>query len=258
MAKKKRRRRRPVAKFSLPVVSEAEQLDPIAAKIQAQARRVLGNVGCDHGCSDCCYQQVFVTAPELFRIYDLVRSLPEEAQTRIAARAKEAEDALRHKRGKARVDTRVACPLLADDGRCSAYEARPMPCKALWVSEDTREQCGADFSPDDVVVTIYGPGMEIAMRAQYAIPSHPAHLPPFDLHKAIGPMLRRPNPRDVWRAKGSKMLKNAFGHATARHPWRRVLSRDDPDLGIGTLGAGVPIEGCASTRERLTALRGAG
>lgn len=46
----------------------------------------------------------------------------------------------------------VKCVLLDDDGKCSAYEARPIPCSS-WCSL-SRAQCEAAFAADPVTANV--------------------------------------------------------------------------------------------------------
>ena len=85
---------------------------------------------CRAGCSLCCSLRVDVFAHEIFLIADYIRAhfSPERLsalKAQLAAHMTQVvpltpfEHATRN----------IACPLLADDGRCSVYEVRPLSCR---------------------------------------------------------------------------------------------------------------------------------
>ena len=87
-------------------------------------------LACRAGCSLCCSLRVDVFAHEIFLIADYVRThfSPEELaalQARLAARSERvlALTPFQH------ATQNIPCPLLAEDGRCSVYEVRPLSCR---------------------------------------------------------------------------------------------------------------------------------
>ena len=78
---------------------------------------------CRHGCAFCCHLQVLVTPPE---VAALVPFVTDEIRARIAANAARAAglDAGAYRRA------RIPCAFLDANGGCSAYEARPLRCRA--------------------------------------------------------------------------------------------------------------------------------
>jgi hypothetical protein len=100
-------------------------------------------VACREGCSYCCHLMTEVFAPEVLAIarYVVERFTPEERDrlTRDIDAFIAATDGMTAAR---RMDVSIPCPLLAD-GRCSAYEVRPMACRA-WHSKNA-EGCRLAF-----------------------------------------------------------------------------------------------------------------
>ncbi|MEE8105865.1 MAG: YkgJ family cysteine cluster protein [Planctomycetota bacterium] len=78
---------------------------------------------CGRGCAFCCHLQVLVTPPE---VAALVPFVTDEIRARIAANAARAAglDAGEYRRA------RIPCAFLDANGGCSAYEARPLRCRA--------------------------------------------------------------------------------------------------------------------------------
>lgn len=85
-------------------------------------------VACAEGCDHCCYQQVTVTAPELFRIVTyLHEEIAASEKETITARVRQLDRATRGMNTKARTSIKKPCGFL-DGGRCSIYPVRPMAC----------------------------------------------------------------------------------------------------------------------------------
>lgn len=101
-----------------------EKVDALAT--QARQRQPFD---CQPGCAHCCHLRVEAMAPEVFLLArHLQQALAPEALDTLRARlASHAEQA----RGLRMEQYRLRCPLLADDGRCSAYDARPFMCRKL-------------------------------------------------------------------------------------------------------------------------------
>jgi Fe-S-cluster containining protein len=85
-------------------------------------------VACKDACSWCCYQQVRVSAPEVIRISEHVRSaMDEEAQKEVLTRLKQLDAVTRGLSVQGRTKIPKPCAFLVDN-RCSIYEVRPMSC----------------------------------------------------------------------------------------------------------------------------------
>ena len=100
-------------------------------------------IQCRRGCCSCCYQLFEITPVEAAYLARWLKSLPEEEQADLRARAKryrEARARLLEKWGGNRnlvqiegklpgEGLRLACPALGYDGACRVYEARPLVCR---------------------------------------------------------------------------------------------------------------------------------
>lgn len=87
---------------------------------------------CQEGCAHCCYTTVFASTPEIIRIADhLAATRSEEELARLRERAAEAAKKVRDLDLDARAKAQVPCPLLdVASGKCTAYDVRPVPCRA--------------------------------------------------------------------------------------------------------------------------------
>jgi len=83
----------------------------------------LAAVECRKGCSFCCRLKVTATPLEVIRI---TAALDDARRTSVLATA----EAVAGLSGRERLARQVHCPLLFE-GACSAYEVRPLTCRAL-------------------------------------------------------------------------------------------------------------------------------
>ena len=88
-------------------------------------------IACRQGCTWCCYVKVDVTAPEVLRIVEYLRSSLGEAQLEtLKKRVIETDEATRGLSPDERFALSVPCPLLQDD-QCRVYAVRPMACRGM-------------------------------------------------------------------------------------------------------------------------------
>jgi hypothetical protein len=84
-----------------------------------------GPVACGKGCHHCCHQLIMVTIPDVLRLAQALRG----DAARIA-RIREGAAQARVLVASGNKRPRLACPVLQDNA-CSAYDARPVPCRFL-------------------------------------------------------------------------------------------------------------------------------
>jgi Fe-S-cluster containining protein len=102
-----------------------------------------GAVACGAGCAMCCHLRVVVTPAEVFGLLDYLRDTLTDADfDAFAARVASADTRLRALPPGQLLATNLACPVLVD-GRCSAYPARPLNCRAYHSLD--RDACQASF-----------------------------------------------------------------------------------------------------------------
>jgi Fe-S-cluster containining protein len=106
-------------------------------------------IACGKGCSYCCRNFVAVSIPEVLFLARGIRERWPDATAAIRGRI--AETARRPRDlGKARqAASTVPCPVLDGDGACSAYDIRPLACRAyVSISVDACIRAMADPSID--------------------------------------------------------------------------------------------------------------
>ena len=87
-------------------------------------------VACRRGCSYCCSLRVDVQPAETFALADwLKRHLDAARLADVVAKLRANVARTRELGAEARKRTNIACALLAQDGSCSAYAARPAQCR---------------------------------------------------------------------------------------------------------------------------------
>jgi hypothetical protein len=99
----------------------AEEGEDCFALVDAAIRQAptRSSWACRSGCAHCCWLRVEVTAVEAER---LARFVTEPVARRVEANAAAAD-------GLTPAEHRMPCAFL-EDGRCVAYEARPLRCRA--------------------------------------------------------------------------------------------------------------------------------
>jgi Fe-S-cluster containining protein len=127
--------RRPDGRLALRLV------DAIAERLDQTCRDAPEAAGwaCAAGCNFCCHMPVIATAPELVRLARAVDAHPESTLLRLRILAR---DELLHGYEEAQLfESRLACALLDEHGRCSVYAARPLACRGH--VSFSRERCEA-------------------------------------------------------------------------------------------------------------------
>ncbi|AXL68558.1 TPA: YkgJ family cysteine cluster protein [Pseudomonas aeruginosa] len=88
------------------------------------------SIDCGNGCSYCCYIRVIATPVEIFGLIDHLQAcLSTEEFNNFKNRVDAAAAAIKPLTANEHLRTNVQCPAL-QDGRCIAYAARPMRCRA--------------------------------------------------------------------------------------------------------------------------------
>ena len=84
---------------------------------------------CSAGCHYCCYEKVSASPNEVFELAEHIRETwSTAAQSALRSRLRSAA-VYGSYRPEDYFAAQVSCPLLAEDGRCSVYEARPINCR---------------------------------------------------------------------------------------------------------------------------------
>ena len=163
-------------------------------------------IACARGCSSCCVSKVVVTPPEALRIAaHLRRTLDPEALAAVITRVAAADDRARGLTRARRLEEKVPCPLLADDGSCSVHEVRPLIC-AGWTSLDVGA-CERYFAAEGAGASAptYGLGYEIsgAILAGLVQACGDTGLDGtlLELIAALRIALTRPNASERWRRR---------------------------------------------------------
>ena len=95
------------------------------------------SMGCERGCSYCCYQFVSVSPAEVFRLAIVLRQMNRRkwARDRLKAFNEQMADATNRAEW---YEKRIPCPFLIND-ECSIYRHRPLPCRSLF--SFSRQRC---------------------------------------------------------------------------------------------------------------------
>ena len=200
------------------------------------ARRAEGAaVACAPGCSFCCHQRVGVYAHEAIALLGHLRArMPRAAfaavETRIlaTARAVDRMTAVQHRAANMR------CALLIE-GRCAAYDARPLACARY--HSLSRARCASAFEhPQDLgtprnsrpalaQLEAFADALTTATEAALAASGLSASK--GELHQTLRALLERPNLVEQWGAGEDIALSCTTNDArdTALHADRALDAR---------------------------------
>jgi len=89
---------------------------------------------CTPGCSSCCHRMIEVTVAEATVVVQDLRSQGLWKKVREACES--VADLARTGSSESWFKMRTRCPVLSDDGRCSAHRVRPPACAVHFVTSD--------------------------------------------------------------------------------------------------------------------------
>jgi hypothetical protein len=183
---------------------------------------------------------VFASTPEILRIADHLKATRSEAElTALRERAAETAKKVHDLDLDARAKAQVPCPLLdVASGKCSAYEVRPIPCRAYHSGDVTVCKKAFDAGEANPVVPInpvlfhvahaYGFGMMTGCA------SDGLDVGPFDLAATLPAALAGEDLARRWLAK-----EKVFAHTPlsdeARIGYETVTRELVSDLNAGRL-----------------------
>ncbi len=124
-------------------------------------------LACRAGCSYCCHYPVTATVPEVIRITATLQAEATEGELAVLREKIEAHEQARTGLvGPERSRIPVPCPLL-EQGRCSAYEIRPLTCRG-WTSLDV-SRCEAFYQDPSADAAIPIDGVQHAIARGIAL-----------------------------------------------------------------------------------------
>jgi Fe-S-cluster containining protein len=136
------------SEHSISTISDQQQLlEQLTNSLATAYRAQGGQIYCGKGCSNCCSLVVNCTFFEAQLLAERLDEALLQRVDRYTERLKELltgvtslKDYLRRHRQES-----GGCPLLGADGACRAYGIRPLSCRALLATRESR-WCGIDFA----------------------------------------------------------------------------------------------------------------
>lgn len=191
-------------------LARAEELSAIARTREPP----VAPIACQKGCSACCSAKVLVAPPEAVRIADHARrTLSRQALAALRTRVHEKAELVRGLSRIERLDAKVPCAMLDDEGACSVHQVRPLIC-AGWNSID-KPGCDAHFldrtaekpplmhpQSNEVCLAVLGGLIGAAIDRQL-------ETRPLELHAALDVALNDEHAGDRWRC-GEPVFENAI------------------------------------------------
>ena len=166
----------------------------------------VGTLACRAGCTWCCYFTVDVRAAEVFRILDFVeQSFTPEEKARVYAEVRANSVALRNLGEDERVTRNVKCPLL-NEGRCTAYAARPQSCRNYHATnvagcrQSYEEPENLDIDPD-FAPAVYQAGGAHVEAVSAAMREAGYDVNAYELNCALDAALSDPGARERFESK---------------------------------------------------------
>jgi Fe-S-cluster containining protein len=105
-----------------------------AQEFESRVRKQ-GNVTCSAGCSHCCYYPVTISILEGISLYQWLRE-HHLWTTKLKEKCEQTKDQTWDLAPEVWLLAMIPCPLLTEENRCLAYEARPFLCRTLFSRED--------------------------------------------------------------------------------------------------------------------------
>ncbi|HSN20339.1 MAG TPA: YkgJ family cysteine cluster protein [Usitatibacter sp.] len=189
------------AKLAVAVVTFHRTVDAV---VEATVGGHALALACTRGCSHCCHLRVHVQPHEAFALAEwLRRRFTVEQLAEVVRRLRDNVARTRELGEEARKRTSLACALLAEDGTCSAYEARPAQCRRyhslrLAVCESFR------MHPDESLESPMHPALAhnaavIITQAQHAVRAAGLDAENTDLNVALLEALENPKSWRRWK-----------------------------------------------------------
>jgi len=175
----------------------------------------VGTLACRAGCTWCCYFTVDVRAAEVFRILDFVeQSFTPDEKARVYAEVRANSVVLRKLGEGERVTRNVKCPFL-NEGRCTAYAARPQSCRNYHATnvagcrQSYEEPENLDIDPD-FAPGVYQAGGAHVEAVSAAIREAGYDVDAYELNCALDAALSDPGARERFES-GQKPFAGLSG-----------------------------------------------
>jgi Fe-S-cluster containining protein len=160
-------------------------------------------IACHAGCHWCCHMKVSLTAPEIFALAEYLESgVSEQIRERIKVRLAELSQDPRIFSAEAKVEARIPCAMLSEQGACLVYPTRPLACRG-YNSLDA-ESCRRSLDDDLEIVECNEPlvrdsaAVALGLLAGIEDAALPAEL--FELTSGLHIALSEPNALQRWLA----------------------------------------------------------
>lgn len=193
-------------------------------------------IACEAGCAFCCHGTVFASAPEILHLANELAERPDVA-AEVKARAEAHAAELARADIDARAALRLPCPVLVD-GRCAAYEARPMACRAYHSGD--REACRVAFEEGDarpllpIVPSMFHVPHAHAFGMMTGLRSRGLDVGPYDLATALPTALGDGGLSARWLA-GEVVFEHTASSRIPKEGYDATLTALVEDLRAGRL-----------------------
>lgn len=227
-----------VAAVAEMVEKDAEEVAGAMAARLSSGRRL--PLACSEGCAYCCYSStVHASTPEILRIASWLKErLTSEELTTLTARARAAAEQIAPLDLDGRAQAKIPCPLLdVAKGRCTAYDVRPIACRAYHSGSVEACKRAHDAGEANPILPIDPPLFDVAHAHGFgmmtALVSEGLDVGPYDLAAAL-PVALESALDERWLS-GKKVLPHTRLSEEAEVGYELVLGQLVNDLRSGRL-----------------------
>lgn len=132
-------------------VAKIEAMSKFDLQTKSRLASEKKTVTCRPGCAHCCYHPIMISVLEAIPLYQHLEKKGKWT-TKFKARCKETADLQYGTSFDVWLYSMIPCPLLDDKKRCSAYEARPLICRAYLATSDPENCHPHNLGPETEIV----------------------------------------------------------------------------------------------------------
>lgn len=154
------------------------------AALLSEAKTAGASIACTPGCASCCYHPIYVSILEAIPIYrHLVRH--QKWTTALKERLEDIGNKQMITAYEVWLLSLIPCPLLSEDKRCIAYDARPLACRTMFSVGDPYYCHPHNLGPETEVIPQGTVLEKFSKEERKALQKHKIQVSRIPLGKAL-------------------------------------------------------------------------